>query len=618
MDAFFDLNHFQVIALDTETTGVDWLRDKMFSFAISTPDGRDHYWDIRHTPQALRWLIDQMAAYRGLVVNHHMKFDLHMLRNEGVVIDPRQCECTMIRAALIDEHRMSYALDDVAKDCIGKKKDDRIYHELAAIFGGEPKRAVQISRLSKAPPEIVGRYAKRDTRVALELWEWQNGEIEAQELQQVWALEKRLFPHIFKQERHGIRVDEAAAEQQMQRMTGEIDRVRAEINSIAGFEVNPNPSGSIKKLFEPVKRDGKWFANDGTPLATTDAGAPSLGAAALERMKHPAAAKILDVRKLLRVRDTFLKGHVLGHAHNGRVHPNINQTKGDETGGTGTGRLSYTNPAMQQIPNRDKRLAAMVRPVFLPDEGHAWSYGDLEQHEFRIFCHYTKAPAILAAYKEDPDLDFHTIVAEMTGLPRSAKRSGQANAKQINLGMVFNMGGGLLAAQMGLPYTSEMVKFRGESEEREILRPGEEALEVMERYYAAVPGVKEMAQQASSIAKSRGYVRTIKGRHIRFPGGKFTHKASGLVYQGSSADLNKENVCRICEFLEDEGAGANFLLNIHDEYSISTPLDGVRARMQECKRLIQDRPELRVPIRVDFSMPGSTWWEATQNEIITT
>jgi DNA polymerase-1 len=125
-----------------------------------------------------------------------------------------------------------------------------------------------------------------------------------------------------------------------------------------------------------------------------------------------------------------------------------------------------------------------------------------------------------------------------------------------------------------------------------------------------------MAKNAASVAKTRGHVKTLMGRQIRFPGGQFTHKASGLIYQGTSADLNKDCIIRICEYLESECPDAHLLLNIHDEFNISMPYVETK-HLFELQKVIQDRPELRVPIRVDFGCPKENWWEATQADSLT-
>lgn len=607
----------RIICPDTETTGLDWTDPNVeaFGVALSVQDGGDYYWDFRKTPQAVNWLADNINK-ASRIVNHNIKFDMHMLRKRGVHIDPTKAECTQIRAALINEHLNSYALDNLLKKYLSISKWNQIYEELANLFGGKPTRNAQMPNLHRAPAGLVAKYAKDDSRGALKLWEWQEEEIARQGLGKIWSLEKRLFKVVYKSEMRGIRVDIDRAEQAATAMTAKIDQDIQELREMAGFEVNPNPSGSIKRLFEPKQRpDGSWVAIDGTPLSSTDAGNPSLGKDALQSMKHPAAKIILRCRKLMKARDTFINGHILEHARNGWVHPNINQTKGDDDGGvmgTGTGRLSYTGPALQQIPARDRDIASLVRPLFLPDPGQRWAYGDLDQHEYRIFAHYVNNPDIIRAYRENPDLDFHQRVADLTGLPRSAPAAGGPNAKQLNLGMVFCMGSGHMADLCGLPW--EWDEF--ETPQGEVIRyqkSGPEGLELVEEYHRNVPGIRDMARKAKRIATSRGYIKTLRNRHIRFPHKSMARKACGLAYQGGAADLNKENMILIDEYMESECPHNRLLLNIHDEYSVSLEPDGKEIEhLKEIQGLIQDKPDLKVPIRIDFGMPSDNWWEATE------
>lgn len=628
---FGDLVNYPVVAVDTETTGVKWTRDRVFGVSVTVPacsleelladpvraPVRSAYIDVRRSPEQYKALAAVAPRLRR-VVAHHAKFDLHMLRNDGAEFDLTAIDCTMIRAALINEHLHSYSLDSLAERYLGLNKDSDIYAELAALFGGRATRNAQMENLYRAPPELAGRYAKVDTEICLRLWAWQQGEIQRQDLHQVLGLEMRLFPHIFRMERHGIRVDLERANLQAERLEMEAERGLLELEKIAGFRMNPNPSGDMAKLFQPKKNsDGRWVAIDGTVLESTPAGKPSFNADALRAMSHPAAAKILEIRKKTKTAGTFIRGHILGHEHRGRVHPNINQTKGDETGGTGTGRLSYAEPALQQIPSRDKEVAGMVRPIFLPDEGCGWSYGDLSSHEVRIFYHYVNNERVNKTYRDNPDTDGHQMVADLTGLPRSAGANGGPNAKQLGLGAIFNMGQGEMASEMGLPYTWESFTDKA-GRVHEYKKPGPQAQDVLDHFYRMVPGIREMAKKAATIAKSRGYVRSIFGRHIRFPGGQFTYKASGLIYQGSAADCMKLDIINVCEYLEAEVPGSAFLISIHDETNLSLPMDVDPRHVREMQRIIETRPglpvRLRIPIRVDFSRPSANWWEANNAE----
>lgn len=585
--------------VDTETTGLYWWRDKVFSFGVCTLDGKvSRYYDLRRTPKAIQYLKAQVKKAKRIIA-HNVKFDTHMLREAGVPIDPDKLHCTQTRAALCNEHELAYTLDNLARVYLKRRK---------------VKVDVDKDKLIQLPFEQAEEYCLEDIALCRDLFNLQEKEIENQDLFEVLALERRLLPHLLQQERDGIRIDVDAAERSIVDFDKRITVMQRQLDKAAGFAVNPNPSGSIHQLFAPKQgKDGIWRAKDGTPLTTTPAGKPSLGAEALKEMKDPSAMLVLKLRKMIKARDTFLKGHVLGHLNpkNNRVHPHINQTKGDEGYGTGTGRLSYNDPALQQIPNRDKEMAAMVRPVFLPDEGQQWCYGDLEQHEFRIFAHYTKAPKIIDMYRENPDADFHQLVTDLTGIPRNAPPNGGAYAKQLNLGIVFSMGAGKLAAKMGLPYTEELVKLG--KRERIIFKAGEETMEVLAKYHAAIPGVKEMINKAASIARERGYVRSYMGRHLRFPDPDFAYKAAGLIYQATAADLNKNNIINICNLLQD--TKSRFMLNIHDEYSVSIdPSELHLAR--EMRRVVESGADLRVPIRIDFSV-GKTWWDATRADSIT-
>ena len=606
------LADYPYIAYDTETTGLYWWQHGIFGVSVSAPDGNDWYWDIRKEPGVLEFLQVEIPRCK-LVIAHNAKFDWHMSREKGIIFPADRVDDTMIRAALIDEHLMAYDLDSLGKRYVGTGKDTDIWAELAAIFGGKPTKNGQIGNLPRAPASIVGRYAKQDTRTALMLWEWQNGEIERQGLERVCELERELLPVIVDMEHGGVKVDVEEAERAVFKIDRETSKAQRDLNTLAGFEINPNPSRSIKDLFKPTKdADGQWVLCDGTIAPATPAGGVSINATVLRSMKHPAAAMILRLRKLIKTRDTFLKGHILGHHHNGVIHANYNQTKSDNDLGTGTGRLSVNDPALQQIHKRDVDIASIVRALFLPDDPlHDWVCNDWAQMDFRVFAHYVNDRRILDMYASNPDTDFHQLAADLTGLPRSPRFAGDPNAKQINLGLVFGMGQGTLAAEMGLPFTIEKEVRSG----RAWTRPGPAAMEVFEKYHGAIPGVQELLKSASSVARSRGYVKTIMGRHIRFPGGKFTHKAGGLIFQGSAADALKIKLIETHKYLKSTDSGARLLLNVHDEFDTSIPIDRPDIR-EGVSRIVTDfggdSPiKFRVPVRTDQGR-GVNWWIASK------
>lgn len=592
------------IVLDCETTGLKWWTDKIFGIALYV-GGQGYYWDVRKHPQVFAWLRKELPLVASWT-NHHIKFDMHMLMNEGIRMPPwERVHCTMIQAALIDEHLMSYDLDSVGKKYTGHGKMIGVYDRLSELFGGKPTKDAQMKNLQFAPDTVAGPYAIDDVISAYKLGEWQAQEIVKQDLTRIVMQEHRLMPVVVKMERKGVRVDIPRAEKAMVDIDIIVKQEQKLLNDMAGFEVNPNPSGSISKLFQPKKNEkGQWVLRDGTYADKTDGGKPSLNADCLRRMKDPAAAKILELRKFIRIRDVFLKGHILGSHDNGYIHSNINQTKNDADAGTGTGRLSMSEPALQQIPARDKRAKAIVRPCFLPDEGKKWVGMDWAQMDFRMFAHYTKVPVLLERYAADPTTDFHQATADLVGIVRSATYAGQPNAKQINLGLVFGMGQGKLAQEIGLPYTEE--EGRGG---KTWLKPGPEAVELFERYHEAVPGIKEFLDQAQGVAKRRGYIMSVMGRHMRFPRGMFVHKAGGYLFQSACAEAMKQKMIEFDEYCDNHDG--RLVLSVHDELGLSMPED---ANLKEIKELytrfdgILTPIQFRVPIDADVGM-GNNWFE---------
>lgn len=442
---FPNLSKYDVIALDTETTGVYYPKDRAFSVGIATPDGLTYYWDFRETPEVIDYLRQELGGFRGTIVGHNIGFDYKMLYAVGVKMNMASLDDTIIRAVMIDENHgvvypwtkrpMSYSLDDLAGMYLGKSKDHSMVEKAKEILGSKLSRGVIMSRLRELPSSIVGEYCKIDAKLALDLWKWQEKEIDRQEIRRIVEFERSLIPAFLKAQIRGISVDLNEAHRAAGELTLEIERTQYEINKEFGKSVNCNSPKQLKEAFE-AKQDtfGNWVSRDGTTLPKTKTGAPSFGADALRTMKDPVAEKVLALKSTIKTRDTFIKGHVIGHAVDGKVYPTINQTAGEE-GGTRTGRLSYTEPAMQQIPSRNKAVARIVKPIFIPPEGYSWVDTDLHSFEVRSFAHLVAAynPALAQVYAKDKMTDFHQYVAELTGLSRNAEYSGQPNAKQLNL-----------------------------------------------------------------------------------------------------------------------------------------------------------------------------------------
>lgn len=604
----------ECIAIDTETTGLSWMDDRIFSMSISFRDGRDYYFDFRQNPEAIEWARAEFPKIQA-AVGHNLKFDLHFLRQVGIELRPNcKLHDTGVYAALLNEHLDSYSLDAICKHYkLPVGKDTDLYARLAAIFGGKADKG-QMKNISLAPVEIVAPYAKADTRATFACMEYQLPRLYDQDLERVAMMEMDLLPALVRMEQHGCRVDMEAAERAIPQVTQMISDRQSALNSLAGFEVNVNAPKQLQRLFNPQFRDGDWWI-DGTIIPTTAKGSPSINKDVLQKIKNPAGKLVRGVKTALRIRDTFLLGHILGSQRNGIIHPTFNQTRtGDDEGGefgTTSGRLSCNNPNLQQISKRDKEAAEIVRACLLPDHGQRWESRDWHQTDFRIMAHYLRNPSIDAMYQADPLTDFHSLVAELTGLPRSPKDGVKGNAKAVNLGLCFGMGKGRMAEEMGLPW-EKVYRPDGSFWQK----AGPEAEAIFTKYHDAVPGIKSMLVEMESVAKQRGYVKTGFGRRIRFPGGERAYKAGAMIFQGTAADALKLKIIEVDRILH--GTGGRIIINVHDELCQSLPKGHEGDQLSDRVRVAMETFDgekcplkLRTPIRSSVGI-GPNWWAASQ------
>lgn len=615
----------QILGCDTETTGLVYPRDKAFAVSLAAPNGEILFIDFRTEAHFIPALQRDINRSRCKYVFHNAQFDCKMLKSAGLDMPLNRVECTVVRACLINEHEGtlfpwgkpgSYQLEDLAQKYLGEGKEEP-WEELASIFGGKPTKAAQILNLQRAPAALVKKYQDRDAVLALRLWQWQEKEIARQGLESIVEFENNTFPTLARAAMRGIRVDAGAAERAIDKLTVVIDEKQSQFEreiDMRGFNVN-SPA-QVKNLFQPVQRpDGVWVSKrTGSELGTTKSGGPSLSADILDKMDDPVAEAIIEIRSLIKTRDTFLGGHVLGHMVGERVYPTINQTAGED-GGTRSGRLSYQDPAMQQIPSRNKKVAAIVKEVFLPEHGQVWLSGDMNSFEVRVFAHLVALynPALQRVYEENPKTDFHQWVADLMGIPRNAVKQGEANAKQINLSMIFNSGKGAIASKLGLPWDWDQFeitnKVSGLPEVIRYKKAGPEALRLIDEYHRNVPGVKTLADRAKMISEDRGYIKTFTGRRLRCVRGYKSYKQSGLLIQATSADYNKMMWSGIEEGLADHDG--TIILNTHDSFDTSVDPACIRQSFKAMQAVARSLPS-RVPLLMDLNGIGRNWWEAVK------
>lgn len=598
------------ISLDYETTGLKyWLPDfRVFGIAVATSDSQ-WYFDIRQNPRVVDWLRDTLEG--KLVIAQNAQYDYQCTR--VLHIDPRKSRwyCTMVAECLIDEHHLKYDLHSICgyRGIESKKKE---HLDALQVAMGLSSHEQVLERLDAAPLDLAGAYGASDARDAFDVKVKQAIEIESQSLERVLELEMDLLPVLADMSWHGVRVDLEAAHAAIPKLDVRTDELQREIDTIVGKPFNVNSSKQVREFFNPTPINKfQWSLIDGTIVGPTKGGkGPCLDQNAMREIKHPLAEKILALRKTIKLRDTFIRGHVIGSADgDGYVHTSFNQTRNDSDAGTVTGRLSSTDPALQQITKRDKENAKILRAMFLADWEEQWLCCDYSQVDFRCAAHLQNDPNVIAAYATNPLLDYHQVVSDMTGIPRNATYAGAPNTKQINLGLSFGAGKGKLAFMMGMPYTIK------EYRNKMVYVGGPEADAIFNQYHAKLPSTKKFMEKAENIAKETHFVRTQIGRRLRFPRGMGAHKAAGLLYQAYAADLHKIGLIETDKVIREEKLPARLMMSCHDEIGVSTIKD------EHIKNTIMQRytdfnsPTSRVKMNVPIMASGDfgiNWYEASK------
>lgn len=589
MDKFFSLQNMEIV-IDIEATGVDVWKDKPFMIGVLADGVKQGCYDW--TSETIQWLEKELPLAER-IINHNIKYDLMIASNSSFdwkKIENQSFWCTQVNAAVINEHEPEFSLDAIYFKYFNKPSHKQeFYDRMAEIFGG-PADKSQMKNISKAPKPLVVEYLRGDLIKTWEVYQFQKKEIAYQDLIQISNLENQVTPVLVSIERRGVPISFNALKPARKKIDKLVSILQKEINDMAGMEINVNSGRDLEKAFEKLKLPIERKSDTGNPSFTKDR---------LDGMDHPFGPKIIELRSALKMNNTFIDGYISRYnEETGRIHTNFNQTKGDEYG-VHTGRLSSSNPNLMQVPNpkRGRRLTAeIIRSLFAAPKGTDWYSGDWSQFEFRIFAHYTKDENIIRAYNENPDTDFHQATADLTGVPRNPQ------AKRINLGLVFGMGEGKLAWELGLP-VSEIIGRNGKKQ----FLAGEEAKELFNTYHSRFPGAKQVLKQAESLARSRGWVKTILGRKLHFPNRDLCYKAGGLVFQGSAADLMKRSLIQLERVTR--GNGAELILPVHDEFNVIGEKGKHYTSM--IKTIMEDIPELRVPVIANIGK-GRNWFDASK------
>ena len=600
-----DLTGYKQIAVDLETydpnlttLGPGWARNDGYIVGVAVAAGDYYgYFPMRHQnghnldpKMTMRWLQKQMATPHIDKIMHNATYDAGWLRAEGVNIEGRIID-TMITGAIVDENRWSYSLNNLGKDYVDMRKDERLLRAAAKEWGFDPK-----SEMWRLPPKYVGGYAEQDAVLTLKLWERLRIELDQQDLWNIWNLETSLIPLMVEMRARGVRVDLDGAERAQAALRQRTKYLREMIKDKSGVDIDPWASASVAKMFDALNLE----------YPKTDKGAPSFTKQYLNAHPHPLCRALVKLREFDKADGTFIET-IMRHEHKGRIHTEFHQLRSDD-GGTVTGRFSSSSPNLQQIPARDPEIKALIRGLFLPEEGCRWGSYDYSSQEPRLLVHWAASlpdgmkhsmvDDIVRRYHTE-DVDLHQMVADLAGISRK-------QAKVVNLGIMYGMGKAKLANQLCIST--------------------EEAETLLATHHERVPFVKGLAEVASQQAEKYGSIRTLLGRKCRFHLWEpkfgynkplpleearkeyglalrraFTYKALNKLIQGSAADQNKQAMA------DCHREGLVPMLTVHDELCFSVE-SGVQSER------ITDIMEnglghvLKVPSKVDVALT-SNWGE---------
>jgi len=630
---FPDLRKADEIAIDLETRDPDLKtlgsgsivgRGEVVGIAVAV-DGWKGYFPIAHgegpnmdRKKVIEWFRD-ICACPATKIFHNAMYDVCWIRNLGIKINGLIID-TMIAASIIDENRYNYTLNALSWVYLNQGKNEALLNQAAKERGLDPK-----ADMWKLPAIEVGAYAEKDAELTLKLWGHLKKIIIEDDLQDIFNLETDLFPCLVDMRFLGVRVDVSKANQLKTALAIKEQNLLQQIKIETGVEPQIWAARSIAEVFEKLK----------LPYTRTDkTDSPSFTKNFISKHDHPVVRMIAEARKINKVSTTFIDT-ILSHEHNGRIHADINQIRSDD-GGTVTGRFSYANPNLQQIPARDPETGPLIRSLFIPEENCKWGIFDYSQQEQRLVAHYAlrfnydTAQIIADSYENDPSTDFHQIVADMAEIDRK-------EAKTINLGLFYGMGKAKLQNELNVTK--------------------EKADELFNIYHNRVPFVKQLMNGVMNAAQARGQIKTLLGRRCRFPKYEpvlrgsdwgtyvpaedhermeelramgpyikdfednivkdkkgnpkknywhgnptrraFTYKALNKLIQGSAADMTKKAMVDLYK----EGLLAH--IQIHDELDFSIESD---AQADKIKQIMEHAVELKVPNKVDYES-GPNWGE---------
>jgi DNA polymerase-1 len=581
--AIADSSYF---AFDTETDSLDSINANLVGLSISTKPGKGYYLPIGHregeqlAKGRVIEVFNSILSSDKLKIAHNLKFDLEVCETFGLLVAPPYFD-TMLAAYLISPGNRAESLSNLSFQEFGEEMQP-----ITELIG---KGKGQIC-FAEVPISEASYYSAEDAEVTFRLYELLSKRLTAEGLAELLeTVELPLVPILAQMERRGITVDTSYLGKLSVELEKEIATLEKQIYQLAGTEFN---------IASPAQLGEILFTRLGLPSAQIKKGKTGYSTAAseLDKLKgeHKIIEEIFSYRELVKLKNTYIDAlPVLVSAKDGRVHTDFNQAI------AATGRLSSSNPNLQNIPNRTE-VGRRVRRAFVAGKGNELISADYSQIELRIIAQLAHEKNLIQAFRQGADIHTETA-AKVAGISeQKVTREMRYAAKAVNFGLMYGLSAHGLAASTGMSR--------------------EDAASFIKRYFELYPGIASYIDNTKRQAKEQGFVSTLLGRKRYLPEinsnnfvvrGAAERMAINMPVQGTAADMMKLAMIKIQDTIGDD---AGMLLQVHDELVFEVPKGKVRELSKRIKRIMEEALKLEVPIVVDVKS-GSSWDEMRAVEL---
>lgn len=572
----------EIFSLDTETTGTDPIRAELVGMSFSFKENQAFYVPVPANRDEAQKIVNKFKPVfeneKTVKVGQNIKYDMLVLSNYGVEIRGRMFD-TMI-AHYVLQPELHHGMDYLAE--VYLKYETIKIEELIGPKGKNQKN------MRDLPPSAVYKYACEDADVTLKLKHILEKKLKEQGVEALFEeIEMPLVPVLAYMERNGVRIDTAALKETSLHFTARMQQIEKEVHELAGMEFNiasPKQVGEV--LFDRLKIVEKAKKTKSGQYVTSEDVLESL------RGKHEIVGKILEHRGLKKLLSTYIDAlPQLINPQTGHIHTSFNQTV------TATGRLSSSNPNLQNIPVRNED-GKEIRKAFIPEDGCEFFSADYSQIELRIMAHLSQDPHMIEAFQKGQDIHAATAAKIYKTDLEHVSREQRSKAKTANFGIIYGISTFGLAERLNV-------------ERRE-------AKELIDGYFANYPHVKEYMDESIRVAREKGYIETIFKRKRYLPDinsrnavvrGYAERNAINAPIQGSAADIIKVAMIRIYRRFREEGIQSKMILQVHDELNFSV----VPAEKEKVQQIVISEMEaaykMKAPLRADYGW-GKNWLEA--------